>query len=315
MTGGEVSAFDAVIARGGFRLGRAARVRTNTGRRAIALRSIYTRICFPETRMGNTLVDYRTDAGIAVITLNDPPMNAFTHEMMRDLDEAILNARFDNDVHVIVLTGHGDRFFCAGANVKMLSEVDPTFKYYFGLHANETLSRLESTPKLVIAALNGHAVGGGLEIALACDLRIARKGSGMVGLPEVNLGLIPGTGGTQRILRLLGKARALQLMIEAQNLEHEEALQLGLVNYVWEADSRETFEEMVITYARKFLPPEKATSAIGKLKLSVHAGAEMSLEQGLSFERELLDSLARSDDSHEAIRAYVEKRKARFSGR
>jgi enoyl-CoA hydratase len=265
--------------------------------------------------MGNTLVDYRTDAGVAVITLNDPPMNAFTHEMMKELDDAIIDARFDNDVHVIVLTGHGDRFFCAGANIKMLSEVDPTFKYYFGLHATETLSRLESTPKLVIAALNGHAVGGGLEIALACDLRIARKGSGIVGLPDVNLGLIPGTGGTQRLTRLLGKSRALQLMIEAQNLDHEQALQLGVLNYVWEADTREAFDDLVMSYARKFLPPDKATSAVGKMKLSVQSGSEMSLDQGLSLERELLDSLARSDDSHEAIRAYMEKRKARFSGR
>src|SRR5215470_17388382 len=161
--------------------------------------------------MGNTLVDYRTDAGVATITLNDPPMNAYTHEMMKDLDDAILDDRFDNDVHVIVVTGHGDRFFCAGANIKMLSEVDPNFKYYFCLHANETLNRLESTPKLVIAELNGHAVGGGLEIALACDLRIARRGGGKIGLPEVNLGLMPGSGGTQRAARLIGKSQAIRL--------------------------------------------------------------------------------------------------------
>src|SRR4051812_38918762 len=122
--------------------------------------------------MGNTLVDYRTDAGVATIALNDPPMNAFTHEMMKDLGEAILDARFDNDVHVLIVTGYGDRFFSAGANIQMLSEVDATFKYYFALHTHETLRRLENTPKLVIAALNGHTVGGGLEIALACDLRI-----------------------------------------------------------------------------------------------------------------------------------------------
>src|SRR6266508_1707989 len=162
--------------------------------------------------MGTTLVDYRTDAGVATITLRDPPLSAFTHEMMRDLDDARLDARFDNDVHVVIITGHGDRFFCAGANIQMLSEVDPTFKYYFCLHANETLNRLEQTPKLVIAALNGHTVGGGLEIALACDIRVARKGGGKIGLPEVNLGLIPGSGGTQRAARLIGKSRAMQLM-------------------------------------------------------------------------------------------------------
>src|SRR5256886_2294528 len=120
------------------------------------------------------LINYRTDAGVAVIEMNDPPANTYTYEMNRQLDDAILKARMENDAHVIVLTGAGDKFFSAGANIKMLASVDPTFKYYFCLHANETLLRLEHTPKLVIAAINGHCVGGGLEIAMAADLRIAR---------------------------------------------------------------------------------------------------------------------------------------------
>ena len=139
--------------------------------------------------------------------MNDPPANTYTYEMNRQLDEAILKARMDNDVHVIVLTGAGDKFFSAGANIKMLSTVDPTFKYYFCLHANETLLRLEHTPKLVIAALNGHTVGGGLEIAMAADMRIARQDAGKIGLPEVNLGVLPGTGGTQRLSRMVGKSQ------------------------------------------------------------------------------------------------------------
>ena len=101
------------------------------------------------------------DAGVAVIELNDPPANTYSYEMNRQLDDAILQARMDESVYVIVLTGAGDKFFCAGANIQMLTEVDPTFKYYFCLHANETLLRLENTPKLVIAALNGHCVGAG----------------------------------------------------------------------------------------------------------------------------------------------------------
>ena len=129
-----------------------------------------------------------------MIELCDPPANTYTYEMNRQLDEAILKARMDNDVYVIVLTGAGDKFFSAGANIKMLVSVDPTFKYYFCLHANETLLRLEHTPKLVIAALNGHCVGGGLEIAMAADIRIARQDAGKIGLPEVNLGVLPGTG-------------------------------------------------------------------------------------------------------------------------
>jgi enoyl-CoA hydratase/carnithine racemase len=264
--------------------------------------------------MGTTLVDYRTEAGVATITLNDPPMNAFTHEMMKDLDEAILDARFDNDIHVIIITGHGDRFFCAGANIQMLSAVDHTFKYYFCLHTNETLNRLENTPKLVIGAINGHVVGGGLEIALACDIRIARKGGGKLGLPEANLGLMPGTGGTQRAARLLGKARAMQLIIEAQNLDFERALELGLLNYVWEAETREAFQQKVVDYARKLLPPEKASLAVGRIKRAVQSGAEMSLEQGLALERELQAQLMGTRDAQEGLDAYVQKRKARFTG-
>jgi enoyl-CoA hydratase/carnithine racemase len=264
--------------------------------------------------MGNTLVDYKTEAGVATITLNDPPMNAFTHEMMKDLDDAILDARFDNDIHVIIITGHGDRFFCAGANIQMLSAVDHTFKYYFCLHTNETLNRLENTPKLVIGAINGHVVGGGLEIALACDIRVARKGGGKLGLPEANLGLMPGSGGTQRAARLIGKARAMQLIIEAQNLDFERALELGLLNYVWEAETREAFQQKVVDYARKLLPPEKASLAVGRIKRAVQAGADMSLEQGLALERELQAQLMGTHDAQEGLEAYVEKRKARFTG-
>src|SRR5579859_5478787 len=164
------------------------------------------------TTTERTLVRYTANEGIAVIELTNPPANTYSHEMMRQLDEAILRARFDDDVHVMVIRGEGEKFFCAGADISMLNAVTPGFKYYFCLHANETLMRLEQTPKLVIAALNGHTVGGGLEIAMACDIRIARKGGGRVGLPEVNLGVLPGTGGTQRFARAIGRSRSLELM-------------------------------------------------------------------------------------------------------
>src|SRR5438477_6983219 len=256
-----------------------------------------------------TLVQYRTEEGLAIIELDDPPANTYTYDMMRQLDEAILRARFDDNVHVILLRGDGDKFFSAGANIGLLNKVTPRFKYFFCLHANETLNRLEHTPKLTIAALNGHTVGGGLEIALACDLRLARKGAGKIGLPEVNLGVLPGTGGTQRAARLIGKARALELMVEAQNLEFERALELGLVNHVWEADSREEFQGRVLDYARRFLPLDKATLAVGKIKRAVQSGLEMGFEQALALERELQAGLFESSDAKEGLRAYVEKRK------
>src|SRR5438477_11570656 len=157
-------------------------------------------------------VEYTGEHGIAVLTLNDPPANTYSYEMMQQLDAGILRARMDESVQVIVITGAGEKFFCAGANIRVLSEVTPVFKYYFCLHANETLSRLEQTPKLVIAAVNGHCVGGGLEVALAADIRVARKGAGKMGLPEVTLGVLPGTGGTQRLARAVGKSRAIELM-------------------------------------------------------------------------------------------------------
>src|SRR5579864_3647685 len=178
-----------------------------------------------------TLVRYEVREGVAYLTLDDPPANTYTHEMMRQLDAAILRARFDAGVHV--LTGNGEKFFCAGANIQMLSESEPNFKYYFCLHANETLNRLEQTPKLVIAALNGHTVGGGLEVALAADLRIAKKDAGRIGVPEVALGVLPGTGGTQRLARLVGKARAIELMTTGRLMAFDEAKTIGLVNDVW----------------------------------------------------------------------------------
>src|SRR5512143_3164829 len=193
-----------------------------------------------------TLVNYRTDGGIAILEMNDPPANTYTYEMNRQLDEAILKARMDNSVYVIVVTGSGDKFFSAGANIKMLASVDPVFKYYFCLHANETLLRLEHTPKLVIAALNGHTVGGGLEIAMAADIRIARKDAGKCGLPEVNLGVLPGTGGTQRLSRLVGKSKAIELMVTGNTFSFEEALEFGIINDIYEKDG---FMENIMEYA------------------------------------------------------------------
>src|SRR3989475_6416514 len=185
------------------------------------------------------LINYQAEGGIAWIEMNDPPANTYTYEMMQQLDDAILRARFDDSVHVVILRGAGDKFFSAGANIKMLKTVNPTFKYYFCLHANETLNRFEQTPKLVIAALNGHTVGGGLEIAMAADIRIARKGAGKVGLPEVTLGVLPGTGGTQRLARLINKSTAIELMVTGETFDFERALQLGIVNQIWETSTND----------------------------------------------------------------------------
>src|SRR4029453_17288335 len=188
------------------------------------------------TAAQRTLVHYEVKEGVAYLTLDDPPANTYTHEMMRQLDDAILQARFEKEVYVIVVRGEGDKFFCAGANINMLKSSDPYFKYYFCLHANETLNRLEQTPKLVIAALEGHPVGGGLEIAMGAAILVAKKGSGKVGLPEINLGVLPGTGGTQRLSRRVGKTTAIDLMVTGELMGFEEARALGLVNAILEGE-------------------------------------------------------------------------------
>jgi enoyl-CoA hydratase/carnithine racemase len=262
-----------------------------------------------------TLVGYATDKGVAVLTLNDPPVNAYTYEMFKELDAAILEARFDDDIHVIVLTGHGDKYFCAGANINMLKEADESFKYYFCLHANETLLRLENTPKLVVAAINGHCIGGGLEIALACDLRVARSGPTQIGLPEVGLGVMPGTGGTQRLTRLLGKGRAIELMLEGLSIPMDDAYEAGLVHQVLSTATPEIFLEKVLEYAHTFCPPHRAARAVGAIKRAVQSGGEMALDQGLALERELQRALFASEDASEGLSAYVHKHKPVFRGR
>ncbi len=258
------------------------------------------------------LIQYRVESGVAVLLLDDPPANTYSYEMNRQLDDAILRARMDSGVYVIVLSGAGEKFFCAGANIQMLTEVDPTFKYYFCLHANEMLLRLENTPKLVIAALNGHCVGGGLEVAMAADLRIARRDGGKIGLPEVNLGVLPGTGGTQRLARIVGKSKAIELMVTGKTFSFDDAKQLGLVNEIFDS---ENFMDRVLEYARQFCPPNKAAKAVGRIKRAVQTGWEIPIEAALALERENQQLLFESDDAREGLAAYLEKRPAKFTGK
>ena len=259
----------------------------------------------------------RVEDRVAWVVMQNPPANNYSYEMMRDLDEAVLAARMDEGVDVIVLTGDGDRFFCSGADISMLNEVTPRWKYSFCLHANETMLRLEHTPKLTIAALNGHCVGGGLEVALACDLRWMRgnpaEGKGYkIGLPEVKLGVLPGTGGTQRLGRLLGQSRALQMMVDATLYGPEQGQELGLVHQVLDHDE---FVQQVQQAARQYCSPHMAPLAIGNIKRAVQSGCGLPLESGLALERELQQRLFESEDAKEGLAAFNDKRKPEFRGR
>jgi enoyl-CoA hydratase len=261
------------------------------------------------------LIEYAAVDGIATLTLSNPPANCYSREMMTELDAAILAARFDASVHVIIVAGAGEKFFCAGADIAMLDGADPYFKYNFCLHANETLLRLEHTPKLVIAAIDGHCVGGGLEIAMACDLRIARAGAGKSGLPEVKLGVLPGTGGTQRLVRIVGKSKAIELMSIGETFSHERALELGVYDHVWEAESHDDFHAKIRAWAQQFVPPRAASRAIGLIKRACQTGAEVAIADGLALERELQQRLFESEDAREGLAAYAQKRPPEFRGR
>jgi enoyl-CoA hydratase len=258
------------------------------------------------------MVEYKVENGVAVIEINRPPVNSYTTDLLKELDAATLEARFDDSVHAIVITGRVEKFFSAGADINMLSSKPLSFKNNFALHGHEVLMRLENTPKIVIAAINGHAVGGGLEIAMACDVRIAKKEGGRVGLAEINLGVMPGMGGTQRLPRLIGKARAMELCVTGRTISFEEALEMGLVHFIYEKDH---FMEEVMDYARQFIVPNKSSLAVGKVKRAITTGLELSLPDGLALERELLAQTFVSEDGQEGVNAYLAKRTAQFKGK
>jgi enoyl-CoA hydratase len=252
----------------------------------------------------------RVDDHVGYIEIAKGKANTYDIDMMRELDGAIEEMRFDDSARVIVLTSGVPGFFSAGADIEMLKGSQPDFKAMFCLHCQETLNKFASTPKVVIAAINGHCVGGGLEIALSCDLRMMAKDSGKIGLPEVTLGVLPGTGGTQRLPRLIGTARALDMMITGNLLTPDEAHQIGLVNRLY---PKESFAKDVQAYAAALAHgPSRAVSLI---KRSVLEGVELPLIGGLARERELQNRLFVTEDAKEGLAAFVEKRKPSFKGR
>jgi enoyl-CoA hydratase len=259
--------------------------------------------------MEGKFIRTRVDDHVGFIEIAKGKANTYDLEMMAEIDVALEELRFNDDARVIVLSSGLPGFFSAGADIEMLKRAQPDYKAMFCLHCQETLNKFASTPKVVIAALNGHCVGGGLEIALACDLRMMAAGSGKIGLPEVTLGVLPGTGGTQRLPRLIGTSRALDLMITGRLLTPEEALAIGLVNYVY---PKETFSADLMNYARALAHgPSRAVSLI---KRSVMEGVEEPLTSGLALERELQNRLFITDDAKEGISAFIEKRKPVFKG-
>jgi enoyl-CoA hydratase/carnithine racemase len=258
------------------------------------------------------LENIRTEVvdGVGYLRLNRPPANAHHLAMILELDRAVLAVRFDDDVRAVVLTSDLDRFFSAGADINVIRDEPPHRVGLLSQTSKEVIMRMRSIPKVFIAAINGHCMGGGLELAMACDLRFAAAGDSRYGMPEINLGVIPGEGGSQLLGRIAGLSKALDLMLEGGSFGVEEALELKVVDRVFPADR---LAEETHAYARKLA--DGPVQAIGFTKIALTEGLEMPLHSGFAFERELQNALLRTEDSREGAAAYLEKRAPRFSGR
>src|SRR6266576_3645765 len=247
---------------------------------------------------------------IGHIVLDRPPANSYDKAFMQELDAAIDEARRDDAVKAILVRSANEKFFSAGADVSVFARSDMDTQNAFVVCANEAIGKFEETPKVVVAAINGHCLGGGLEIALCCDFRVAAEGTYRVGLPEVTLGLLPGTGGTQRLPRLIGRQKALEFMLRGTTMPPQDALAAGIVDAVVPAaELLDKALERVRAYATG------PTLAIGRIKRAAVQGFGMPLAEGLKLERQLLIELFKSEDAKEGVTAFVEKRKPNYKGR
>ncbi len=255
-------------------------------------------------------VRFEKQESIGHVVLDRPPANSYDRAFMEELDAAIEEARRDDAVNAILLRSANEKFFSAGADVSVFAKSGLDEQTAFVARANEAMSKFESTPKVVVAAINGHCLGGGLEMALCCDFRVAAEGSYRIGLPEVTLGLLPGTGGTQRLPRLIGRQKALDLMLRGITMSPQDALAAGIVDdVVPAAELLDKALERVRAYAAG------PTFAIGRIKKAAVLGLGMRLEEGLKLERQLLVELFKSEDAKEGVTAFVEKRKPNYKGK
>src|SRR2546421_4068904 len=249
--------------------------------------------------------------GVGVLVLDRPPANSYDYAFLRSFASAIDDLRADEDIHAVVVTSASEKFFSAGADVSAFAAGTTRSRVMTATLAHEAFRKMENTPMVFVAAIAGHCLGGGFELALACDLRFAARGAYRIGLPEVNLGLFPGSGGTQRLPRLVGLSRGLDLIVTARTLTPEEANDLGVVDRLF--DDAAACRDGAGEYCRQLA--EGPSEAIGRAKVSASLGYGAPLDLGLALEREAISRVFVSEDAEEGIKAFGEKRKAAFKGR
>jgi enoyl-CoA hydratase/carnithine racemase len=253
-------------------------------------------------------VTFTNEGPIGFITLDNPPANSYDLAFMTEYSNAVDEAR-NGATRVVIVQSANPKFFSAGADIKRFLEGDVDANMEMIRVSQSAFRNMAAAPQVFIAFIAGHALGGGLEITLACDIRLAATGGYKLGLPEVTLGLLPGNGGTQRLTRLIGPSRALELLITGRAYGVEEAKQFGLLADVYEADNADA---KVREYAERLV--NGPALAIAAIKRCVHEGGQQTLDEGLALEAELMESLFRSQDANEGLTAFVEKRKAEFVG-
>lgn len=251
------------------------------------------------------------DGAVGIIVLDRPPANSYDYDFLRELGSAIDDARYDDELRAAVVASASERFFSAGADVTAFQAGSANQRAMTALLAHEVFRKFENTPMIFVAAIAGHALGGGLELALACDLRFAARGSYRIGLPEVNLGLFPGSGGTQRLPRLVGLSKGIDLIATARTLSPEDALELGLVDQLYEDAA--ACRAAAVEYCAKVA--SGASEAIGRAKVVTSLGYGAPLDLGLALEREAIARVFVSEDAQEGITAFGEKRQPAFKGR
>jgi len=253
---------------------------------------------------------YEKSEGIATITLNRPEaLNAFSEEVIDEVLQALEDVRNDENTRVVILTGAGEKSFSTGADIKAMKEMNALKARELSLMGEKICNALENLEKPVIAAINGYALGGGLEVAMSCDIRIASENARM-GQTEINIGFIPGWGGTQRLTRLIGRTKAKELVFTGKMIDAKTAEQLGIVNMVVPADK---FKETVRQFAAELA--SKAPVALKIAKALINKGADVSLDAAIALEREGFGVVASTEDLQEGVSAFTEKRKPTFKGK
>jgi len=251
----------------------------------------------------------REGNAVALIHLNRSPANSYDRGLIDELNDAIDEIRFDESIGAAVLMSDLPKFFSAGADINMFRTVSSKARAMTILHMHEVLLKMEHTPKVFIAAIGGHCLGGGLEIALATDFRFAAEGEYRLGVPEVTLGLLPGNGGTQRLPRLIGRQKAMELLLTGKPLDPKAAAALGIVDRLVAPD--QLLPDAIAFAATLAAGP---TVAIGEIKLAAKQGLEMPLESALALERGGIFRLFETADAKEGLSAFAEKRKPNFKG-